>query len=252
MTLKVCKAVIVAATFAVWLPVAASAATAAAQAPSGNSAAFGWPPAPRFGCLASPQAAINCFVIDGVATNLMTIPPGMTLQQYEVYSIAVWNILQSDSDTMVLVGMMSAVADAMPPTNSNGSPNQAAQNAAVNAIVEAMLDNSLITLPAATSQGQMQAFAQQLVARMNPSGEISLSPGVLLRVIDSYVVKATSSGAVNWTSANNAISAAINSLVATGIMKIPSSVQTSQVDQFASQLAQIIYAYKQATGKGNL
>ena len=252
MRLKVYKAVILAATFAVWLPVAASAANAAAPAQSSNSAAPDSPFAPRFSCLTNPQAAIDCFVMDGVATNLMTIPAGMSLQQYEAYSVAIWNILQSDSDTMMLVGTMSAVADAMPPTNSDGSANQAAQNAAVNAIVEAMLENTLITLPAATSQGQMQAFAQQLVARMNPSGEISLSPGVLLRVIDSYVVQATSNGTVNWTNADNAISGAINSLVATGIMKIPSNVQTTQVDQFATQLAQIIYAYKQATGKTKL
>ena len=58
----------------------------------------------------------------------------MTLTQFESYGIAVSKILQTQHTYLMLVGT-SAIADALPPTNADGSSDSAAQTTAVNSIV---------------------------------------------------------------------------------------------------------------------
>ena len=88
-------------------------------------------------CKASQQAAVECFVADAVATNLTKPRYGMTLAEFESYGVAVSLILQTQHTYVVLVGISSAVADAMPPTNADGTPNQAAQDNANQATIAA-------------------------------------------------------------------------------------------------------------------
>src|ERR1700679_3543747 len=77
-------------------------------------------------CTASQQAAVQCFVANAVATDLTKPRYGMTLAQFESYGLCVSQVLQPPHPFLVLVGFSSAVADAMPPTNADGSSNQTA------------------------------------------------------------------------------------------------------------------------------
>jgi hypothetical protein len=94
-------------------------------------------------CVASQQAAIRCFVANAVTTKLTQPRYGMTLAEFEAYGVAVSNILQTHHTYLMLVGTSSAIADAMPPTNANGSANQAAQDLAVTQIVSGAVSNHL-------------------------------------------------------------------------------------------------------------
>src|SRR5580704_100127 len=95
-------------------------------------------------CVASQAAAVECFVANSVKTDLFPIRHGMTLAQYEAYGVAVSNILHTEHTYLVLVGLSSAIADAMPPTNADGSANIAAQNLAVDAISYYAAMNNLV------------------------------------------------------------------------------------------------------------
>ncbi|MGC1969469.1 MAG: hypothetical protein WA673_23635 [Candidatus Acidiferrales bacterium] len=98
-------------------------------------------------CTSSQQAAVECFVANAVATDLTKPRYGMTLAQFESYGVAVTEILQTPKTYLVLVGISSAVADAMPPTNANGSANLSAQQHALTEIVMAANNAGLLPSP---------------------------------------------------------------------------------------------------------
>ena len=78
-------------------------------------------------CTASSDAAVQCFVANAVTTGLTQPRYGMTLAQFQAYGVAVTKILQTDQTYLVLVGLSSAIADALPPTNADGTYNTSAQ-----------------------------------------------------------------------------------------------------------------------------
>lgn len=203
-------------------------------------------------CNASQDAAVQCFVSAAVKTNLTSLRYGMTLPQFQAYGVAISKILQAQQTYLVVAGMSSAVADAMPPTNADGSPNLAAQQAANTSIVAAEISSGIIALPAETTEQQLTFFAFDLTGAMNQSNGILLSPGFMLRTIDSFVVTATANGAVNWTQVNANIAKLVTSLQSAGILKLPASITTAQAVSFAQSLAQIIYTYKTSTGRATL
>jgi hypothetical protein len=212
-----------------------------------------WSPAARAqNCVASQDAAVDCFVGYAVKTDLTSLRYGMTMTQFKAYGVAISKILRAQQDYLVLTGMASAIADAMPPTNANGSANASAQQAAVNAIVQAEILCGLVTLPGEVNQQQAQWFSLDLVTSMNATKGIMLSPGFLLRVTDSYVVSGTSGGVVNWTQVNSQLASMVSGLSTAGLLKLPASVTLASAQTFAQDLAQAIYAYKQATGRTSL
>src|SRR6202167_4551431 len=202
---------------------------------------------------ASPQdAAEECFVGNAVHTKLVTMQFGMTMSQFKAYGVSVSKIVQEQPTALAVVGLASAVADALPPTNANGSANQAAQTAAIGSIVDAGIANNFLTLPAETTSQDLKWFSLDLVNVMNTNNGILLSPGTRLRVIDSCVVTATVIGAVNWTQANSGIATMITNFASAGLLKLPATITTAQAIQFAQSLAQITYTYKTATGRTTL
>ena len=64
-----------------------------------------------------------------------------------------------------------------------------------------------------------------------------LTPGVALRMIDSYIVTATSKGEVKWMEVETNLTKAVNSLVNSGLIKIPEGMTTPQVTAFAYAIA---------------
>ena len=202
-------------------------------------------------CTASQQAAVECFVANAVATDLTKPRYGMTLAQFESYGVAVSEILQTHKTYLVLIGVSSAVADAMPPTNANGSANLSAQQHALTEIVAAANDAGLLPSPAKITFKEMQWFALDVSGAMNDNDGVLqlLTPGVALRMIDSYLVTATSKGEINWTEVETNLTKAVNSLVSAGLIKIPEGMTTPQLTAFANAIAHIIYSYKAATGR---
>jgi hypothetical protein len=213
-----------------------------------------WSPAAHAqqNCQASQTAAVDCFVADAVKTDLTSLRYGMNMAQFKAYGVAVSKILQAQQDYLVMAGMASAIADAMPPTNANGTANAAAQSAAVNAIVHAEILCGLVTLPSQVNQQQAQWFSLDAVSSMNTANGVMLSPGFLLRAIDSYVVTATSSGTVNWTQVNSQLAGMVSGLSSAKLLKLPPTVTLSNAQLFAQDVAQAIYNYKQATGRATL
>jgi len=210
------------------------------------------PAAAQSGCTASQNAAVECFVADAIKTNLLTVQFGMTTAQFKAYGVSVSKILQDQQTYIVLVAMTSAVADAMPATNANGTANAAAQDAALASIVSAALANGLVTIPANSTQQDLVWFSQDLVSAMGNSQALMLSPGTMLRVIDSYVVNNTSSGTVNWTQVNSTLATMVSNLSTLGLLKLPSGVTLAQAQAFTQSLAQTIYTYTTATGRTTL
>jgi hypothetical protein len=205
-------------------------------------------------CTSSQQAAVECFVANAVATDLTHPRHGMTLAQFESYGVAVSHILQTHHTYIVLVGLSSAVADAMPPTNANGSANPSAQEHAVTEIVAAAAAAELLSIPSKTTLEHLEWFALDVSSAMNENDGILqlLTPGVALRLIDSYLVTATGGGAVNWTEVETNLTNAVNSLVKAGLIKIPSGMTTTKLTAFANAIAHIVYSYKAATGRTRL
>ncbi len=204
------------------------------------------------GCASGQGAAVQCFVGNAVRTNLVTLPYGLTMSRFKAYGVSVSKIVQEQPTALAMVGLASAVADALPPTNADGSANQAAQTTAINSIVDAGIANNFLTLPAETTSQDLKWFSLDLVNVMNTNNGILLSPGTMLRVIDCYVVTATTSGAVNWTQSNSGISTMITNFASAGLLKLPATITTAQAIQFAQSLAQVTYTYKTATGRTTL
>lgn len=204
------------------------------------------------GCASAPDAAVQCFVGNAVRTNLVTLQYGMTMSQFKAYGVSVSKIVQQQPTALAVVGLSSAVADALPPTNADGSANQAAQTAAIDSIVDAAIANNVLTLPAETNSQDLKWFSLDLVSAMNTNNGIPLSPGTFLRVIDSYVVTATAGGTVNWTQANSGIAAMITNFASAGLLKLPATITTAQAIQFAQSLAQVTSTYRTATGRASL
>lgn len=200
-------------------------------------------------CTASQQAAVECFIANAVTTKLTQTPPGMTLAEFESYAYAVSRILQTHSTYVVLVGLSSAVADAMPPANADGTANPTAQNNAIVQAVSAASSNGITPPPAGVSLTDLQHFTVDVAGAMNNNqGALELlTPGISLRIIDSYIITATTNGQVNWTDVNAKLSTAVSNFISSGLMKVPPGMTRAQVTSFADSLAQIIHTYKVAT-----
>ncbi len=222
------------------LAVVTSSSTARAQKPAN--------------CTASQSDTIECFVYNAVATKITTPRYGMSLAQFESYGVAVNDILQTHHSYIVLVGLSSAIADALPPTNSNGSANAAAQTVAVQQIVSAAVSNNLANIPTGANLQDMQWFALDVTGAMNDNNDVLslFTPGVSLRMIDSYVVTATTNGTVNWTEVNTSLAAAVNNFVSAGLVKIPPGMTAAEVTAFIESVAKSIYAYRVATRRSSL
>ena len=216
------------------------------------AASFSAPAAHGQACISSQDAAVNCFVGNAVHTNLVTLQSGMTMAQFKQYGVSVSKIVQAEPTALEIVGLASAVADALPPTNADGSANSAAQMTAMNAVVDAGITNNVLTLPAETTSQDLKWFSLDLINAMNVNNGILLSPGTMLRIIDSYVVSATTSGTVNWTQANAGIATMMSNLASAGLLKLPATITTAQATQFAQALAQVTNTYRSSTGRTSL
>lgn len=205
-------------------------------------------------CNSNQDAAVDCFVTNAVRTGLTSPRYGMTMSQFKAYGVSVSKILQTDETYLVIVGISSAIADAMPPINADGTANTAAQQAAISQITSALVANGLATLPSETTEKDLQYFSMDIVGAMNTSGGYLqlMTPGISLRVIDSYVVTGTSNSSVNWSVVDASLSNALSNMVTSGLIKIPSGISQSQLNSFVDSVAQAIWTYKESTNRSHL
>jgi len=203
-------------------------------------------------CTASSDAAVQCFVANAVTTGLTTPRYGMTLTEFQDYGVAVTKILQTDQTYLVLVGLSSAIADALPPKNADGTFDSTAQDTAIAQIVAAAATDGFIWPPSGTTLQDLQWFTQDLVNAMNVNQQVLqiLTPGVTLRIIDSYVITATGSdGTVNWPQVNASLATLVANFISSGLVHLTPSLTTAQLTAFVTALAQTISTYKVATNR---
>jgi hypothetical protein len=213
----------------------------------------GFPHAGWAQCTSSQDAAVTCFVKNAVSTGLATVPPGMNQTNYRAYGVAVSKFVQNPTTVAVLFGLSSATADALPPADANGTLDQAAQDNAINALVDAALKDGLITLPSGTTADQLKQMARDMTAALAQNTGVSISPGMVLRTLDSYLVSATSlTGEVDWLQVTSGVSNLVNNLLASGLMKLPTGITASNVTQFAVDAASAIQQYKKTTAKARI
>ena len=204
-------------------------------------------------CNNSQTLAVRCFVRNAIATKILTVPSGMSATNYSNYAVSVFYITQDTNLSVILLGTTTAIADAMPAKNADGTANETAQTNAINSIINSESLTGLITLPSQTTEAQVELFAQQTVTNLTGFTGVSLSPGAVLRLIDSYIITATSStGAINWTTVDASLTTAVKNLIGSGMLKLPSGVTQAQFTTFVEDVAHAIEAYKSATGRKSL
>jgi len=204
-------------------------------------------------CNTNPDKAVACFVKNAVQSGLTSIPPGMTLSQYQAYGVSVSEFVRTPQAVVFLLGLAGSVADALPPSNAGGGTNQTAQDAAVNAIVEAAVQAQLVSLPSTTELAQLQLFARDIVGTMGQYTGVDLEPGMFLRFLDSILSAATgSNGTVDWNTVNAQIATYVDSLISLGVVKLPPSLDVTSIKQFGSDVTVAIHSYKQTTGRTSL
>jgi hypothetical protein len=205
-------------------------------------------------CADSPDAAVKCFVKNAVKSGLAAKPQGMTMSQYKAYGVSVSRIVQTPPTLVFLLGTMGAAADALPPVNADGvTPNAAAQEHAVGAIVDAALKAAFISLPQGSKRVHLKMFALSVADTMGQNTGVTISPGALLRLLDSYLVGARSAdGAVDWATVQTQINSLVDGLAQSGLLRLPNGVSSDGVKQFANDVAVAIDAYKAATMRSRL
>jgi hypothetical protein len=210
--------------------------------------------AQSLGCAVSQQAAVRCFVANMVTTNIAQPRHGMTVEQFQTYGYAVSQILRTHHTYLVIVGTSSAIADAMPPRNADDSANQNAQDLAVAQTVSAAVSNGLANAASPTELQDLQWFSMDVTSAMNENNGVMavLTPGVSLRIVNSYVITGTTNATVNWSAIDASLSSAVDNFIGAGLIKLPSTLSAAQLKSFISALARVIYIYKLSTGRATL
>jgi hypothetical protein len=204
-------------------------------------------------CNTTQSYAVRCFVRNAIATKILTVPTGMNITVYDNYAVAVFRITQDTNLWVMMLGTTSAIADAMPAKNADGTANEMAQTDAINSIVNSESLTGIIAIPSQITLAQLEMFAQQTVSNIAGFTGVSLSPGAVLRLIDSYIITATSSsGTINWTTVDTSLTTAVKNLISSGMVKMPAGVTQAQFTTFVEDVAHAIASYKSATGRKSL
>jgi hypothetical protein len=106
----------------------------------------------------------------------------------------------------------------------------------------------------AVTQRDLEWFSLDITNAMNDNDGLMamLTPGVALRIVDSYIVTGTTNGTVNWTTVDASLSTAVDNFIASGMMKVPAPITTAEVKSFVTLLAHPISEYKVSTGRKTL
>lgn len=145
------------------------------------------------------------------------------------------------------------IAQMLPPVNSDGTANQARQDAAVNSAVQSLVNNKLV--PAPTYQiplSDMQSFALSIAHSQNRYKDVQISTPILL-LIKNIVASDTVNGTVNWTNCTGTatcvqqdVNDLISIAISAGQIKLDPGISVAQMQAFGYDLAKIVDAYNKA------
>lgn len=176
-------------------------------------------------CTSGPDAAVECFVGNAVRTNLVSLQYGMTISQFKEYGVSVSHIVQAQPTSVALVGLASAVADALPPGNADGS-FQRDRSVHRDEFNRGLWNREQFSHPA---RGNQFAGSEMVFARPCAGDECKQRHTPLA-----------------WKHV------AHDRFLCCHILKLPAGITTAQAVQFAQSLAQVTYTYRTSTGRTSL
>jgi hypothetical protein len=98
-------------------------------------------------------------------------------------------------------------------------------------------------------------LVQDRVNAMNVNQQVLqiLTPGVTLRIIDSYIVSGTGSdGTMSWPQVNASLTTLVANFISSGVVRLTPSLTTAQLIAFVTALAQTMSTYKISTNRTSL
>jgi hypothetical protein len=153
-----------------------------------------------------------------------------------------------------LLAVSTMISQMLPPTNSDGTLNQARQDNAVVAAVQSMIRNGLVPPPTTyIPQSDMQAFAIAVAHSQNQYKDIQITTPLLLFIKNIVASDTDANGVVNWTGCTATVTCVqedtndmISIALAAGQIKLDPRCTTAQLQAFAYDLAKAVDAYNKA------
>lgn len=153
-----------------------------------------------------------------------------------------------------LLATSTMISQMLPPTNSDGTLNQARQDSAVTAAVQSMVRNGLVPPPTNTvTQSDMQAFAIAVAHSQNQYKDVQITTPLLLFIKNIVASDTDANGVVNWTGCTATVTCVqedtkdlISIAITAGQLKLDSGCTAAQLQAFAFDLAKAVDAYNKA------
>jgi len=147
------------------------------------------------------------------------------------------------ADPAVLTPLTAMVTDV---ANALGPQKPIAQQTAIKAAVDALIQYGLIPQPAMPDDDYALALA--LGAAQNRYSGLQITG--ITRFIASVVANDTdaATGIVNWNQIQSDVNALVTSWTALGLVSLPANLTAQQLDGFILALAHIVDGYNAATG----
>jgi hypothetical protein len=152
-----------------------------------------------------------------------------------------------------LMATSTMIAQMLPPTNSDGTLNQARQDTAVKSAVQSLVNNGLVPAPTSTIPlSDMQSFALSVAHSQNQYKDVQISTPLLL-LIKNVVASDTTNGQVNWTNCTattTCVQQDINDLISMAVsggqITLATGVTLQQMQAFGYDLAKIVDTYNRS------
>lgn len=153
-----------------------------------------------------------------------------------------------------LLAVSTMISQMLPPTNSDGTLNQARQDNAVTAAVQSMVRNGLVPPPTGNiTQSDMQSFAIAVAHSQNRYKDVQITTPLLLFIKNIVASDTDANGVVNWTGCTATATCVqqdtsdlISIAIAAGQVKLDPGCTTAQLQAFAFDLAKAVDAYNRA------
>lgn len=153
-----------------------------------------------------------------------------------------------------LMATSTMISQMLPPSNSDGSLNQARQDAAVKSAVQSLVNNGLVPAPTTSIPlADMQSFALSIAHSQNNYKDVQIATPLLMLIKNIVASDTNSAGAVNWTACTATVTCVqqdvndlISMAVSGGQIKLDPGVSVSQMQAFGYDLAKIVDAYNRA------
>ncbi len=153
-----------------------------------------------------------------------------------------------------LMATSTMISQMLPPTNSDGTANQARQDSAVNSAVQSLVSNGLIPAPTTSIPiSDMQSFALSVTRSQNQYKDVQITTPLLLFIKNIVASNTNASGVVNWTGCTataTCVQQDVNDLISialqAGQIKLDPGMSVAQMQAFAYDLAKIVDAYNRA------